>query len=226
MTIVEHVGWVLVHFIWQGMAIALALAAVLQLTPAARATSRYVLSCAALVMMLAATAITAATLSIGPQPDHPVPATPALIASSPSPSADRVPVANGVATRGGPGATSDVSASWRERVAGRIGPVVERSVPWLVLAWIVGVTAMAIRLAGGWWRTRALGIDGVSSAPGWAEETLAMLCTRLRIERTVALVASVRVSVPVVLGHVKPVVVVPAAAFTGLSPARRNCLAM
>ena len=224
MTIVEHVGWVLVHFIWQGMAIALALAAVLQLTSAAQATLRYVLSCTALVLMLAATAVTAASLSIGPQPVHPGPATPVLIASSSSPSADRAPSANHVATMAGPGARWDVSASWRERLAGRVGPVVDRSVPWLVLVWIVGVTVMAIRLAGGWWRTRALRVDGVSAAPEWAQETLAVLCRRLRIERTVALVASVRVSVPVVLGHVKPVVVVPAAAFAGLSPAHLEAI--
>ncbi len=224
MTIVEHVGWVLVHFIWQGVAIALALAAALQLTPAAQATLRYVFSCAALVVMLAATAVTGARLSIGPQPVHPGPANPALIRSSPAAPADRVIAATGAAATRGPGARLDVSASWRDRLAGRLGPVVERSVPWLVLAWIVGVTVMTIRLAGGWWRTRALGVDGVSAAPRWAEDTLAMLCTRLRIERTVALVASVRVSVPVVLGHVQPVVVVPAAAFAGLSPAHLEAI--
>jgi beta-lactamase regulating signal transducer with metallopeptidase domain/HEAT repeat protein len=224
MTIVEHVGWVLVHFIWQGMAIALALAVVLQVTPAARATLRYVLSCAALVMMLAATAVTAASLSAATQPVDVVPVAPARIGSSSSPSPNLVPAANAVATKGAPAARADVSSTWRERLAGRVGPVVERSVPWLVLAWIVGVTVMAIRLAGGWWRTRALGVEGVSAAPEWAEQTVARLCRRLRIERRVALVASMRVSVPVVLGHVKPIVVVPAAAFAGLSPAHLEAI--
>ena len=39
MTIVEGVGWVLVHFVWQGAAIALALAALLAMTGDAQATA-------------------------------------------------------------------------------------------------------------------------------------------------------------------------------------------
>ena len=37
MTIVESVGWVLLHFVWQGAAIALALAVLLALTRDAQA---------------------------------------------------------------------------------------------------------------------------------------------------------------------------------------------
>ena len=47
MTLVEGVGWVLVHFIWQGFAIALVLAALLSLTSTAQARLRYALSCGA-----------------------------------------------------------------------------------------------------------------------------------------------------------------------------------
>ena len=55
MTIVELVGWVLLHFVWQGALIALALAALIALTREAQARLRYVFSCSALVLMLAAT---------------------------------------------------------------------------------------------------------------------------------------------------------------------------
>ena len=39
-----------------------------------------------------------------------------------------------------------------------------------------------------------------------------------------AIVSSIRISVPVVLGHVKPVIVLPAAALSGLSPAQLDAI--
>ena len=50
MTIVEGVGWVLVHFVWQGALIALVLAGLLALARGAQERLRYGLSCAALAV--------------------------------------------------------------------------------------------------------------------------------------------------------------------------------
>ena len=65
MTIVEGVGWVLVHFVWQGAAIALALAVLLAIAGDAQARVRYALSCGALALMLVATLATAARVATG-----------------------------------------------------------------------------------------------------------------------------------------------------------------
>jgi beta-lactamase regulating signal transducer with metallopeptidase domain len=218
MTIIESVGWVLVHFIWQGTAIALALAALLAVIPTARATVRYVLSCGALALMLAATLATAAGIAMQRPAIQPISDARGSISSSSSVIVHRPsPEAAGSALSAG-ASTTTATATWSERLSARLRPVVERSMPWLVLLWIVGVSMLSIRLAGGWWRTRALRVAGVSAAPASAQQQLDELCTRLRINRAVALVASVRVAVPVVIGHLKPVVVLPAAALAGLSP--------
>ena len=57
--------------------------------------------------------------------------------------------------------------------------------------------------------------------PGAGLVPLAALDARrsLRITRPVAMVSSIRVPVPVIVGHLKPVIVLPAAALAGLSPA-------
>ncbi len=68
MTMVESVGWVLVHFVWQGTAIALVLASLLALTSTAQATLRYALACAALTVMLMATVATAVTVITSAEP--------------------------------------------------------------------------------------------------------------------------------------------------------------
>jgi beta-lactamase regulating signal transducer with metallopeptidase domain len=91
--------------------------------------------------------------------------------------------------------------------------------PWLVLGWLSGVLALSIRLLAGWWSTRSLRLVGVSPAPDWCKAQLTVLSARMRVGRPVAIVSSIRTSVPVVLGHMKPVIVLPAAALSGLSPA-------
>ncbi len=59
MTIVESVGWVLVHFLWQGAAIAALLRLVLALAAPSRPALRYALGCGALALMLVAPQTTA-----------------------------------------------------------------------------------------------------------------------------------------------------------------------
>ena len=48
----ENAGWTLIHFLWQGSAIALATAAVLAAARVASAQVRYLVACAGLVAML------------------------------------------------------------------------------------------------------------------------------------------------------------------------------
>jgi hypothetical protein len=83
MTIVELLGWVLLHFVWQGAIIALALAVLLALTCEAQARLRYLLSCAALVLMLGAALATATRVRTIPgavlQADAPVASGPSQV---------------------------------------------------------------------------------------------------------------------------------------------------
>ncbi len=65
MTIVEGVGWVLLHFVWEGTVIALALAVLLALTRDGQARLRYALSCGALTLMLVAALATAGAVMSG-----------------------------------------------------------------------------------------------------------------------------------------------------------------
>ncbi len=54
----ESAGWALMHFVWQGAAIAVLAAAALRLTSRRSANVRYVIGCVALALMLAAPAVT------------------------------------------------------------------------------------------------------------------------------------------------------------------------
>ena len=108
---------------------------------------------------------------------------------------------------------SDAAA---ERTFG-LAPAIDRAMPWLVSGWLAGVLLLSLRLLGGWWSTRVLRVAGVSPVPEWCRAQLTTLSSRMRIARPVAIVSSIRVSVPVIVGHVKPVIVLPAAVLSGLS---------
>ncbi len=224
MTIV--IGWVLLHFVWQGAAIAAALAALLVLTSPAQARLRYALSCAALTLMIAVALATAANvmtrrsttvqrLDLAAESSVPGPSHSPGAAGNAS-----VPEGHGRLSTDAAGAAVTARLVPGTDWSSLARPSVEAAMPWLVPSWALIVMLLSARLAGGWWRTRGLRVEGVSTVPTWCRAQLDELSSRLAVARPVAIVASVRVSVPVVLGHLKPVIILPAAVLAGLSPAQ------
>jgi beta-lactamase regulating signal transducer with metallopeptidase domain/HEAT repeat protein len=217
MTIVEGVGWVLVHFVWQGAAIALALAVLLAIAGEAQARVRYALSCGALALMLVVALATAAKVVTDHAGRSPAVASIDTGAAT-APAAPVVRDARQTTSASESGAALHPRAGAIADWAPRARPVLDAAMPWLVGAWVIGVLVLSIRLLGGWWRTRALRVTGVAPVPDWCLQQLAALSARMRITRPVAMVCSVRLSVPMIVGHVRPLIVLPAAALSGLSP--------
>lgn len=182
---VEALGWALVHFLWQGVAIALALELALLAGHRWSAEVRYLARCAALVAMAAAPPLTF------------------LVA------------------RDGVG---EAAAAWTRETAAEPG-LAERALPWVVLAWSLGAAVCLGRLARGLWRVRAVS----RSAPGaplpapW-RAVYERLAGALGVRAAARVVDSAAVAVPAVVGWLKPVVLVPARVFTGLSEAQIEAL--
>ena len=222
MTMIENVGWVLVHFVWQGTAIALALAAVLSLASAAQATLRYALSCAALLLMLACAAITTVMVVSGGPHARPEPG-PLALAHANAAGQAVTGEQNRPARAAGTTASERGANPTRASMAGAITsmqPLVLEAMPWLVAGWACGVFLLSVRLFGGWWRTRRLRVEGVGPVPEWCHGRLTALAERMRVTRPVALLSSARVRVPLVLGHVKPAILIPTAVLAGLNVAQ------
>ena len=87
---------------------------------------------------------------------------------------------------------------------------------WLVMAWLAGVIVCSARLAGGWLSATRLRFSGGRPAPREWQETLGRLLPRMGVRRRVRLLVSARVDVPAVLGWLRPVVLTPVGALTGL----------
>src|SRR2546425_119557 len=109
-------------------------------------------------------------------------------------------------------------------VADRIRAALEPALPWAVLGWFGGVVALSLRLASGWLVTRQLGRVGTSSVPDACREAVARLAARLRIRRPLRVLESAVVQVPAVIGWLRPVILLPASALTGLTPLQLDAL--
>jgi beta-lactamase regulating signal transducer with metallopeptidase domain len=191
-TAMHSLGWTLLHFLWQGTAVA-ALAAVL-MTLCRRASARYVLAVAALALMLA-TPI--ATFFFFTSSGEAVSATSAQVAES------------------HPKATSNVSARTSSGFS-RLSPSLD-TLPWLVEAWLLGVAFFSLRSAGGFLlleRERRK----QSTTPG--DRVLAICHTlqrRLGLDRVVRYCECQWLQAPAVIGWFRPIVLLPVTALTGLS---------
>src|SRR5271169_5008418 len=138
----HSLGWTLLHFLWQGTAVA-ALAAVL-MTLCPRASARYALAVGSLALMLAAPIATFFFLAASGE------ATSAR--SAPVEETQPTAMNNNVAPKSSSGFS-------------RLSPSLD-ALPWLVEAWLLGVAFFSLRSAGGFLlleRERRKQSDTVSS---------------------------------------------------------------
>ena len=91
-------------------------------------------------------------------------------------------------------------------------------VPLLSVGWIVGVVLMQARLLWQFLVARRLRSDGLEALPQRWIATVGTLAERVGLRHGVAAFASTRAAVPMVVGLLRPVVLVPTAALTGLPP--------
>lgn len=90
--------------------------------------------------------------------------------------------------------------------------------PWLVAFWVCGVALFTLRAAVGWGWILLGARRGREPAPAALRRRLAGLADALGIRRVVRVFVSRRVSVPSVFGWLRPVVLLPVSALTGLPP--------
>ena len=217
MTATHALGWALVHFVWQGIALALVLGVALALTRNATAQTRYTLSLVALSTMLVVPLVTGISLydpgssasSVATVSVAPAAAPAAPVAPAPSSS-----LSNG---HGGMIATR---ASTPSVIRERLTPLL----PWVVLAWVIGVVVFSVRLTHGWINARRLRTRGTRSTTDSLQQTLGRLAERMRVSRPVQMLESMMVEVPAVIGWLRPVILVPTSALTGLTPQQLEVL--
>jgi beta-lactamase regulating signal transducer with metallopeptidase domain/HEAT repeat protein len=217
MSFLHALGWSLVHFVWQGAAIAIVLALALAAARRAPSSFRYALASGALVFMIVAPAVTVLRLRQTVPPPASVATLPAVASPKNAAVAAILDAASERELAGKKGA-SQLGARRGAPLLVALRAWLEPRLGWLVGVWAVGVLILAVRLLGGFLRVRQLETQGTRVVVGVWRETLERLKRRLDVRRHVELVQSALVAVPIVIGWVRPVILLPGSVFTGLTP--------
>lgn len=182
-------GWTVVHSLWQGALLAILLSAFRWFAQRSTPQLRYVAGLTSLLALFAGSALTFWLL---------------------------------LETGGsGEGAVITLSGQAEPQAISylsRLTDFLNRQLPLLVAAWIFGMVFFAFRTAGGWWYVNRLRKSGHTLADASWQGKVDLIAARMKIRRPVRLLESIHVSVPLVIGHFKPLVLMPIGMVNQLSP--------
>ncbi|MBP9874418.1 MAG: M48 family metalloprotease [Haliscomenobacter sp.] len=198
--VVNALGWTVLHSLWQGALAALLLAFLLLALQRQKAQVRYAAAVVAQLTVLVA-ALTTFTIYFRWDAKTAVqiagPQTMAQVQETLSRAVAETPW-----------------ETWQQQFT----LYFDRHLPLIVTLWLVGVLVFSLRLLGAWAYVRRLALVSIFpvEAP-WAQR-LQRLAERIRVSAPVALFESALVQAPLVIGHFKPVILVPLGLLSGLPP--------
>jgi beta-lactamase regulating signal transducer with metallopeptidase domain len=194
--LLQALGWTLLHFVWQGAALA-ALFAVAA-TICRSASARYALAVATLILMIAFPAVTFTRMYHQTSP------------------AVRFG-AQGTSSWAGAHAVNAAAAA--PSGAPAAGTLLEQPMGmlWLVEAWLLGVILLSLRTAGGLLVIARMRRREIKPVARELYEKCVALQRRMGLDRVIRYCECFRLDAPAVLGWFHPVVLLPARALTGLT---------
>jgi beta-lactamase regulating signal transducer with metallopeptidase domain len=201
-------GFTLLHSLWQGALVALAASVLLMLLHRHCAEVRYRVVASALTLVVALAALT--FVSYYRSGFTAVKETNALATAAAPAAAIEIASTAGLAASAGP------EARWQRLLTA--GPAyLERHLPLVVGAWLLGMLAMTLRFLGGLAYVQRLRRYRVAALPPAWQTRLDELVAQAGLSQRVQLLASALVPSPVVVGYFKPVILLPLGAATGLA---------
>lgn len=186
----EALGWTLIHALWQGFALALTAALLMHLTRQGRAVVRYQIGIAGLLIQVLASAF---TFGMYYEP-HALPVS-GVVGQSVFSTA----------------LLTQTHESWW--VSGQT--FLNAHLAEIVWTWLVGVGVFGVRLVGGWVYVQRLRRTATLPVPVTLTQTADRIARQLNVTAHVQL--SSRVTGPMVVGVLKPVVLWPVGLLAGLS---------
>jgi TonB family protein len=196
--LVHALGWTLVHFCWQGALVAGMLWCVLGLLGGRSSQARYRAACVAMLLMVALPLITFARIAADEYHARSV--------------AHRMAMVLDMSMFLQVGADGS-GAPWPLRIV----VALDRAMPWLLCAWLLGALFFVVRLNFGLVAARRLSRIGIEPPSAALQQMFEALCRRIGVLRVVRLLHSARVQVPTVIGWLRPVVLIPVSCLAGLS---------
>jgi beta-lactamase regulating signal transducer with metallopeptidase domain len=196
--LLHAVAWTLLHFLWQGTALAALAAAAMAFCT--RASARYAIALSVLVLMLAAPVATLVFFSQNQFNDD-----------SASAAIGRSPLSVDLAGNHAAAASDSLAPRVRRNLSSW------NSFSWLVEAWLAGVAFFSLRSAGGFFLLERQRRKLSSNVNARVLETCRTLQRRLGLKWAIRYCEGEGLQAPAVIGWFRPVVFLPLRALTGLS---------
>jgi bla regulator protein BlaR1 len=188
----------LIHFLWQGCLIALALKFILTLTPYNKSKTRYAFST---IAMLSCLIIPIATYFIIYQPIY------SQVSTQAEQFASMIQSAN---------LPNNESIAWYQDIFDAL--------PYVSIIWLVIVTLLSSKLFIELYNVNQLPKIGTIEADEKLHQRFLLLTQKINITKIPKLLISLKTDIPIAIGWLKPVILIPASMLSGLSPAQLDML--
>ncbi|MCH8218877.1 MAG: M56 family metallopeptidase, partial [Planctomycetes bacterium] len=209
--LVLRLGWTLFHVFWQATLVALIVAVILKCIKKQAASMRYAIASLSLGLVVVLGAITFTQVSVSkPLPKAGYqPALSLVQAEMPLEAIKSSEIQSASAHR-------PPTFSW-PMFRKRCISLAEPALPYVVVGWLVGVFGISLMHLGGWTQLRRIRQQLTQPISPALEQCALDLAQRLGIHKAFKIFESGLVQVPTAIGHLKPVILLPASALTGLS---------
>src|SRR5580692_2479064 len=197
-SLMHAVAWTLLHFLWQGAALAALAAAAMAFCR--HAAARYAIALSVLVLMLATPIATVVVFSQNQSHDD-----------SASAAVGGAPLSIELAGNHAAGAVDSLAPRVRRNLSSW------NSFPWLVEAWLAGVAFFSLRSAGGFLLLERQRRKLSTNVNARVLEMCHTLQRRLGLKWAIRYCEGEGLQAPAVIGWFRPVVFLPLRALTGLS---------
>ena len=215
-TLVHQIGWSLIHSLWQDVLIGLVLAAIFKLLSRAKPQSRYFIACVALAAMIIFPVVT--TYVLHNRQTEPLDI---VVADDSAPVMSVEANFQNIRVIGNERTASTQKINWINRTiieTWNTSETVEKFLPWLILLWLVGVVIYAIKLGGGLFCAANLRKLPANVSNPKLDNLVNELTSRLSIKRKIKLCESSLINVPITLGWIYPLILMPPSSLLGLTP--------
>ena len=212
--LLDCLGATVIHALWQGIVIGILVLAALRSTPDLTARSRHAISILGLLAFFITGIVTFGSLLAAPSPFQPAGESntePAVFSSVSG--ATESPATMDPATT--------LSPSMADQTAlpvDSVSTMVLEIAPFVGWAWVLGVGLLSLRLVRQWIVVQRLRLDHTAQPDDRWIDMFDALKRRLVLDSNIRMFASRTVDSPMVVGWIRPVVLVPVSAFTSLTP--------
>ncbi|MFO7656793.1 MAG: M56 family metallopeptidase [Bacteroidales bacterium] len=210
LSLVEPLGHMIIHSLWQGAVVSLIMGLMLLFTRKFSAKSRYFIAVALFVTMPVISAFTFVKYYTAGKK--------ALTESAVYIESKHVQQVNKNITTGKTQTSLAVGLPVeKEFTLKTFRSYFSQNIPAIVTVWLLGMLFFMLKFLGALAYTQRLKHYRTQLVSKQWQETFEKLCHRLKVSNTVKILQSTMIKVPLVIGFFRPVILIPVTAFTGLS---------